>query len=251
MMDPLLCPVLCSTTEAELIMHYCPTCKVVIVSNIHDSASLARPTCAPRSGVLFVGSMAHQPNQQAIKHLLIDVLPHILQQLPALVAPAFKVHIVGGSKEVPGELAQLFAANAAHAVYHGWLPDEMLALLYSRVKVVVAPLLSGAGVKGKVSTGMYMHPAATRFKRVKLNLLTRPQVLAPCLPLDWQPDDLLGVAQSRPQTRVHALQPSVSASIHPTANVVSCPSGKPGHEVWCACSGNISGGGGHAPQRRP
>jgi glycosyltransferase involved in cell wall biosynthesis len=38
-------------------------------------------------------------------------------------------------------------------LFHGWLSDELLYMLYNRVKVVVAPLLSGAGVKGKVGGG--------------------------------------------------------------------------------------------------
>ncbi len=142
--------VVVSKAEKDLIKHYCPTCKVTIVSNIHDSVAPHHTRCDPRSGVLFVGSMAHLPNQQAIRHLLQDVLPHMLQQLPAQLAAKFKVHIVGGTKQVPVEIQQMFAANAAYVLYHGWLTDEMLALLYTRVKVVVAPLLSGAGVKGKV-----------------------------------------------------------------------------------------------------
>jgi hypothetical protein len=143
--------VVVSKAEQELIRRYCTDCVVTIVSNIHDSMQLPHPRCDPRSGVLFVGSMAHVPNQQAIKHLLQDVLPHILQQIPKHMGARFKVHIVGGTKVVPTYIQDLFTVNAAHIVYHGWLSDDMLALLYTRVKLVVAPLLSGAGVKGKVS----------------------------------------------------------------------------------------------------
>lgn len=36
-------------------------------------------------------------------------------------------------------------------VFHGSLPDDALDMLFDRVRVAVAPLLSGAGQKGKVN----------------------------------------------------------------------------------------------------
>jgi glycosyltransferase involved in cell wall biosynthesis len=92
------------------------------------------------------------PNQQAIRHLLEDVLPLVLPLLPQQLQQQFKVHIVGGTDQVPVQLAQLFQTHADRVVFHGWLDDDLLHMLYTRVKVVVAPLLAGAGVKGKVST---------------------------------------------------------------------------------------------------
>ncbi len=98
-----------------------------------------------------MGSIPHWPNQRAIRHLLEDVLPLVLPLLPQQQRQQFKVHIVGGTDQVPPEMAQLFQNFADHVVFHGWLSDDLLMMLYGRVKVVVAPLLSGAGVKGKVS----------------------------------------------------------------------------------------------------
>jgi glycosyltransferase involved in cell wall biosynthesis len=134
----------------------------MVVSNIHDTTPLRHlPPCKSRRGALFVGSLPHLPNQQAINHLLQEVLPILKQQLPADDAAAFKLHIVGGTQDVPAAIQALLAAHREYVVFHGWLSDEMLALLYSRVKVVVAPLLSGAGVKGKVCVDSSM-PGVSR-----------------------------------------------------------------------------------------
>jgi glycosyltransferase involved in cell wall biosynthesis len=132
---------------------------VTIISNIHDYTPI-QPRCTGRSGILFVGSIPHLPNQQAIRHLLEDVLPLVLPLLPTKLQQQFQVHIVGGTDQVPPALAKLFHKHAGRVVFHGWLSDEILQMLYTRVKVVVAPLLSGAGVKGKVSKIVVAHAGA-------------------------------------------------------------------------------------------
>lgn len=134
-----------------MIHSYCPECVIHIVSNIHDSSPVKAAPCSGRSGILFVGSLPHLPNQQAVTHLLHDVLPIILKHLPVAALDDFKINIVGGTNEVPPKLQKLFDEASPHVQYHGWLSEDMLAMLYNKVRVVVAPLLSGAGVKGKVS----------------------------------------------------------------------------------------------------
>ena len=83
--------------------------------------------------------------------LMHDVLPALVPLLPGgAAASGLVLHIVGSNKAP--------AASLAHApvptIFHGWLSDALLALLYDSVRVVVAPLLSGAGVKGKVNQAM-------------------------------------------------------------------------------------------------
>jgi glycosyltransferase involved in cell wall biosynthesis len=134
--------------EVGLIKHYCPECNIMVVSNIHDFK--AQPTsCHGRAGVMFVGSLVHLPNQQAIEQLLEHVLPRVKPMLKPEQLANFRVHIVG-SNELPDRLRQLLLRHADNVVFHGSLSDESLQLLYSRVRISVAPLLSGAGVKGKV-----------------------------------------------------------------------------------------------------
>ncbi len=140
------CP--CSHDEKELLKQYCPTCNVAIISNIHDFTP-ANTSCVGRSGIMFVGNFNHLPNQQAVTNLIEYIVPLIKALLPSGLARDFKLHVVG-SNAVPVAIQELAAKHRETVVLHGWLSDELLRVLYSRVKVVVAPLLSGAGVKGKV-----------------------------------------------------------------------------------------------------
>ncbi len=52
--------------------------------------------------------------------------------------------------QVPESIRHIVEQKNSGVLFHGWLSDELLYMLYNRVKVVTAPLLSGAGVKGKV-----------------------------------------------------------------------------------------------------
>jgi hypothetical protein len=99
---------------------------------------------------MFVGNFAHVPNQQAVAILLETIVPLVKEKLPPQLARDFKVHVVGAA-DVPDSIRELASRQQDTIILHGWLNEDLLRVLYSRVRVVVAPLLSGAGVKGKVS----------------------------------------------------------------------------------------------------
>ncbi len=123
-----------------------------MISNVHDvdQYNQSSQDCTSRQGLLFVGNFNHMPNQQAIEALVQDVLPELYQSLPAQQRRDLVLHIVGsnGSPNVRLRNTQITT------IFHGWLSDQQLRLLYSTVKVVVAPLMSGAGVKGKINQAM-------------------------------------------------------------------------------------------------
>jgi hypothetical protein len=89
------------------------------------------------------------PPLQAVEHLLKEVLPIIKNLLTPEEVEEFRVHIVG-SNQVPESIRPIVEQKNSGVLFHGWLSDELLYMLYNRAKLVVAPLLSGAGVKGKV-----------------------------------------------------------------------------------------------------
>lgn len=91
-----------------------------------------------RQGVAFVGGFGHSPNSDAVYWLVREILPRVWSRVPALVC------------KIAG---------------HGWLPNclpgldprveiigpvEDLDALFATVRLTVAPLRFGAGVKGKV-----------------------------------------------------------------------------------------------------
>lgn len=95
---------------------------------------------AERSGIVFIGNFRHLPNIEAVGYLCQEVLPRLDPDLLA----GHPVMIVGN------ELDDRVRAAARHPGVRlvGWVPD--VAPYLSRARVAVAPLLHGAGVKGKV-----------------------------------------------------------------------------------------------------
>ena len=65
---------------------------------------------------------------------------------------AFALHVVGANAALEADAR----GAALRVVAHGYISDAALRALYARVKVAVAPLTSGAGVKGKVSQAMLL-----------------------------------------------------------------------------------------------
>jgi glycosyltransferase involved in cell wall biosynthesis len=89
---------------------------------------------------IFVGSFNHEPNALGLLWFIKRIMPRILKKYPHAV-----FNIVG--KNPPKKLLEKASENI---IFHGFVSDEKLAALYLSSRLVVAPLLFGAGVKGKV-----------------------------------------------------------------------------------------------------
>ena len=173
-----------SEAEVEVIKHYLPKVKVALVSNIMSGREAVdeeekemdgerhqnlRDQFEERSGFLFVGHMVHFPNQQAVRALVDTIIPEVKRRVEKgswgtgeverdlqlahkrpLPCPIF--HIVG-SGSLPDDLREAVEQEKG-IVYHGELSDAQLGFLYSSVKASLAPLVTGAGVKGKVNQAM-------------------------------------------------------------------------------------------------
>ncbi len=93
-----------------------------------------------RSGLAFLGSYGHPPNHDAVEAFLRQVWPQLLLQRPGL-----RLHLYGSG--LSPELAARWGAEPG-VVIEGWVADP--ATVYARHRLFVAPLRSGAGLKGKV-----------------------------------------------------------------------------------------------------
>ena len=89
---------------------------------------------------------------QAVEHLFNRVLPLLKDRMPASLAADLHVHIVGSGN--PARLQALLEQHSNIVTLHVNLSSALLELLLARVKVFVAPLLVGGGVKGKVLQAM-------------------------------------------------------------------------------------------------
>lgn len=94
-----------------------------------------------RRGVLFVGNFLHRPNGEAVAHLCREVVP----KLPPALLEEHPIFIVGNGLD---HNIRRHAAGLAGVKMIGWVPD--LVPYYQQARVAVAPLLSGAGTKGKI-----------------------------------------------------------------------------------------------------
>ncbi len=136
--------------QVDLTLTYTDVEKAVILSHNLDSARVAKcpwvveianevPGFDARSDVAFLGGFGHHPNIEAVEWFAEKVMPLLRESLPDV-----KVRIYGS--KVPKSLMTL-AERVENLLIEGWVPtvDEV----YHTCRVFIAPLQSGAGIKGK------------------------------------------------------------------------------------------------------
>jgi O-antigen biosynthesis protein len=105
---------------------------------VHPAAA-SRLGWEERSGLVFVANFEHLPNPDGLTWFVREVLPVVHAE-----APEITLTVVG--EGLPAPLVQQLAGP--HVQVLGHVPD--LAPVYARVRLAVAPLRFGAGLKGKV-----------------------------------------------------------------------------------------------------
>ena len=130
-----------STEDKELMMREVPERQIALVPTIHELRD-AGETFAARKDLLFIGNLAHRPNEDAVLFFMQEVYPQIRQLLPNV-----RLDIIGDNPSVD------IAAFASDEVrVRGYVPD--VAPYLRERRVFVAPLRFGAGIKGKVGEAM-------------------------------------------------------------------------------------------------
>jgi hypothetical protein len=129
-----------SAFEAAYLREAAPRMNVHVV----PWAITAAPKTAGRnrSNIAFIGGAGHAPNLDAVDHLARDIMPLVWQRDPTI-----KCYVAG-----PGWPENLFKKLDLRIVNRGYQPD--LTALLNEVKLTVAPLRFGAGIKGKVLQSM-------------------------------------------------------------------------------------------------
>jgi O-antigen biosynthesis protein len=135
--------------EVDVTLSYNPIEHVVILShNLQNSKVVTcpwvvdvkekTPGFAERSDIAFLGGFGHPPNKEAVVFFINHVMPILRRQLPEA-----KFRIYGSN--VPEDIEKLVNDDI---VIEGYVED--VADVYDKCRVFVAPLLTGAGIKGKV-----------------------------------------------------------------------------------------------------
>ena len=131
----------CSTVERDLMSELLPGSRVDVLSMVHQLVPTERGP-ESRRDLLFVGGFEHPPNLDAMTWFTSEIFPLVRAQRPET-----RFHIVGSKP--PQEILDL---TDEHTLVHGFVPD--LTPLYESMRLCVAPLRYGAGVKGKVTEAL-------------------------------------------------------------------------------------------------
>ncbi len=132
-----------SHVELDIVKRLMPA------ANVHRIPIPRLPTRAPtafeqRRGVVFVGGFAHRPNIDAVKWLVEEIWPLVRRRLPDA-----QLQVVGSN--VTPDIAALDAPQDGVRIV-GFVED--LSTVLDHVRLSVAPLRFGAGVKGKVVSSL-------------------------------------------------------------------------------------------------
>ncbi len=130
-----------SPYEVEVLAEELPDTQVNVLTNIHEIYGCRKPF-SQRKDIMFIGGYQHTPNVDAVEWFVAEILPLIEKQLPDLI-----FHIIGS--KAPKHIQEMSANNI---VYQGFVED--IEPVMDDIRIAVAPLRFGAGVKGKVNMSM-------------------------------------------------------------------------------------------------
>ena len=135
--------VVVSSAELSILRAELPETPISVFPALYAPVETRPAPYSARRNVFFIGGFGHLPNVSAVQWFVKEVWPLVRRQLPEV-----EFHIVGA--EAPPSVLKLGRVPGVKVV--GFVPD--LQPLMSTMRVGVAPLLYGAGIKGKVAMTM-------------------------------------------------------------------------------------------------
>jgi len=130
-----------SSEDKEVMEREVPGRRVEVVPTIHEVRDRGK-SFVERRDLLFIGNLAHRPNDDAVLFFMREVYPLLLKTLPQV-----QLDIIGDNPS-----PEIVAYNSETVRVRGYVP-EVEPYLRER-RVFVAPLRFGAGIKGKVGEAM-------------------------------------------------------------------------------------------------
>lgn len=133
--------ILVSTAELELLKTEISDSRLAVFPLILDIPGTTI-TWAQRQDIVFVGGFQHTPNVDAMLYFAQEIMPHLRPLLPGV-----RLYIVGSK---PPKKIQ--ALQNSDITVLGFVDD--LDSLLAKIRLSIAPLRFGAGIKGKVGTAL-------------------------------------------------------------------------------------------------
>jgi glycosyltransferase involved in cell wall biosynthesis len=126
-----------SDLDVAAARELCPSARLRYVPNVIDAAAIEPVSARPSERrAIFVASFAYEPNRNAARFLVEEVLPRVWTALPDT-----RLALVGGGLDEP-----LSGDPRVEAL--GFVDD--LAAVYARASCAVVPLLQGGGTPLKL-----------------------------------------------------------------------------------------------------
>ena len=130
-----------STAEFEFLRSELHDAKLHVFPLIMEVPGTSK-TFSERKDIVFVGGYQHTPNLDAVQYFVTEIMPLIRQRLPG-------VRFCAVGSNPPSKIQALASEDVVIA---GFVED--LNSLLDKMRVSVAPLRYGAGIKGKIGTAM-------------------------------------------------------------------------------------------------
>lgn len=130
-----------STVELEMLRPHLPDVKLHVFPLIIDACG-TKIGFDERSDVVFIGGYQHTPNVDAVKYMVTEVMPLLRARIPGV-----RFYAVGSRP--PAEVKELACEDV---IVTGYV--EHLTPLLDKMRISVAPLRYGAGIKGKIGSAM-------------------------------------------------------------------------------------------------
>ena len=130
-----------SDIEIELLRSLIPEAKLYLLPLIMDKKGTEK-SFTERQDIIFIGGYQHSPNVDAVQYFVKETMPILRKKLPGVC-----LYIVGSKP--PAEVQALACGDI---FVTGYVKD--LTLLLDKMRVSIAPLRYGAGVKGKIGTAL-------------------------------------------------------------------------------------------------
>ncbi|MEM6318680.1 MAG: glycosyltransferase [Bacteroidota bacterium] len=138
--------------DKQAILKEIPDATVRVVSNIHDPI-ITEFQAALTPQLLFIGSYKHLPNISAAMLLANEIFPKVQQQIP-------NVSLVLAGTNMPEAIKKL--GQQEGIILKEFVPESEMPTLYQQTQLTVTPLLTGAGIKGKICESIvYATPVVT------------------------------------------------------------------------------------------
>ena len=131
----------CASIEDKRVMETVTDTPIEVVPTIHELRDSDKPF-SEREHLLFIGNLAHRPNEDAVLFFMREIYPLVLKTLPNV-----RLDIIGDYASTA-----VSAYDSEQVRILGYVPDVEPYLLERRV--FIAPLRFGAGIKGKVGESM-------------------------------------------------------------------------------------------------